>query len=159
MLVQEAIDEVRMIASDLHPHYLDRLGLKAALETIIDKVSHSTAIEFTVSIGDVRDVFPKNVEINLYRIMQEVVSNIVRHSGATKARIDVSRHEHHVEMRMEDDGKGFDVQERLAKGSARRGFGLSSIAERVKLIGGMLDITSNSNRGTIVSINIPLPSS
>jgi len=88
-LVTESINEVRELSTDLHPHQLDRLGLKKAIESVIHKCAHSSDIEFLTEIEEIDDIFPKNLEIHVFRIIQEGLSNIMKHAEATIANIHV----------------------------------------------------------------------
>ena len=162
-LVQESIDEIREIASALHPHHLDGLGLRAALETIVDRVSHSSKVIFHFTTDEIDNLFTKDVRINIFRIVQEAVSNIARHSGATKATIGIRRSTGEVRITVLDDGKGFDAQQYQLIGAtgrdgehSGRGFGLSSMTERARLIGGSLIIESGPGEGTRVAVIIPI---
>lgn len=143
-----AIDEVREITYNLRPYQLDRLGLTKAVESMIRRASDR--IEFQSEIDDLDGAFPKDAEINVYRIAQETVNNIVKHSGAGKASVRVKRTENAVEMIVGDDGRGFET------GNGTAGFGLIGIEERARMLGGSLSIESAAGRGTIVFVKLPV---
>jgi len=162
-LVQESINEVREIASDLHPHHLERLGLRVALEMIVDRMSHSSNVLFHFTSDEIDDLFTKNEQIILYRIVQEAVSNIVRHSGATNATIAIQKRGGELRLTVLDDGKGFSVRQHEKRISSTRdlknlgyGFGLLTMTERARLIGGSLVIESGPGEGTKLAFHIPL---
>jgi signal transduction histidine kinase/ligand-binding sensor domain-containing protein len=147
----QAIEEVREIAYNLRPYHLDRLGLTSTIEAMVEKVAASTAIRFTAQIAAIDDLFAKEDEISIYRVVQECVSNVVRHSQATDAEVLVRRSDHAVQIIVKDNGEGFNPTEKKA---ANGGFGLTGISERTKMLGGTYRITSATGQGTTVSINI-----
>jgi signal transduction histidine kinase/ligand-binding sensor domain-containing protein len=152
--VSRAIDEVRAISYNLRPHHLDRLGLTKALEAMIENVAAASTIGFTWRIADLEGVLSKSSEINLYRIVQEGVNNIIRHSGAAEAEIDVNRDAHGVLVLIRDNGRGFVADALPAEEG--RGFGLTSISERVRMISGALVLQSSPGQGTTITIKLPL---
>ena len=132
----QAIEEARRIAYDLRPYHLDRLGLTQSLEEMIERVGASTPIRFTLKIPMLDGVFTKEGEAIFYRIVQESVSNIVKHSRATEAVIAIRREEDSVTLTIRDNGTGFSMAdgERQSGGAPthRSGFGLIGLAERVQ---------------------------
>ncbi|CAM2065307.1 Histidine kinase domain-containing protein [Sulfidibacter corallicola] len=152
-LVLHALDEVRQISYDLHPHQLDRLGLERAVESVVNKVERATPIRFDLEIDPIDALFAKEVEINFFRIVQEAVANIVRHAEADRGRIRIRREPQRVEVTIEDNGRGF-----LAPNGELGGFGLTNMRERARLIGGTLEIASKPGEGTTVSLRLPLHS-
>jgi signal transduction histidine kinase len=164
-LVQESIEEVREISANLHPHHLERLGLRAAIEAMVEKVSRSSGLTVGL-IGDTIDkLLPKETEIHLYRIIQEALSNVVRHASAKNANVQVKENSESIEITVTDDGKGFDVKDALVRrpshssGQGLHGFGLSSMTERVRIIGGTMKIESTPGLGTKVQVSLPIPES
>jgi signal transduction histidine kinase len=151
--VKGAIKEVREIASNLHPHHLEKLGLRAAVEAMIEQISRSAPVKFNAVIADVDNKLSMQAKINLYRVLQEAIANIVRHSGATKANITIREADNAVQATIEDDGKGF-VQGSSPGG--RQGFGLKSMTERMNLIGGTITFESSPDKGTTIRILIPI---
>jgi len=155
-MTSQALEDVREITHDLRPYHLDRLGLKAALEFMIEKIAGSSEIRFSSEIDTVAGLIPKDAEVHLYRIVQESVNNIVKHSGATAAKVTLKRDGGALELSIEDDGKGFKSNPSVANGSSR-GFGLSSLSERVRILGGQELIDSIPGRGTKITVTIVLP--
>ena len=151
----EAIDEVRHIAYNLRPYQIDRLGLTKALHSIVTRVAQPSSVRFSSSIADVDTVLPKEMEINLYRIVQEGVNNIIRHASATEARVDVIRADQHLIMTIADNGRGFDASRTTSRPPGAGGFGLRGIAERVRILGGTLTIASTPGNGTTLTISLP----
>lgn len=144
----EAIAQTRQIAYALRPLQLERLGLTAALEEMIDNVSASTGILFDVEIIELNDFLSLDEQINLFRIVQESINNIVKHSGAKRAAVSIAREENVIEVKISDDGKGFDLSEISGNNAQRTGLGLTSIAERAKILGAAYQIKSNPGDGT-----------
>jgi signal transduction histidine kinase len=153
----QAIDEVREIAYNLRPYQIDRLGLTRAVEAMIKKVAISSGIRFTMETDNLKGVLSKDNEISVYRIVQECINNIVKHSDASEAKVTMKRGEESLRLAIEDNGKGFSVEETLSPESGKDGFGLVGIPERVRLLGGTLDIQSSPNNGTIISITVSIP--
>lgn len=152
----QAIDEVKNISYNLRPYLLDRLGLKMAIESMINKVAEASRIEFSIRIDDLEGVFTSEQEISLYRIVQECVNNTIKHSRASQAEVVMRRDGEMVEISVRDDGRGFVVEEADQTEKARRGFGLFGITERAKLLGGTLAIRSSPDDGTAITVRIPI---
>lgn len=149
--IKDSIDEVREIAYNLHPQHLERLGLKEAIESVINRISQATDIKIVSNIEDVNDVIPSEYKIHFFRIIQEVLNNIVKHSNANAAEILVRKDNHHIYASVKDNGKGFK-NENVNK---MNGIGLRNISERAKLIGGDLKINSNMGQGTYLKLKVP----
>jgi ligand-binding sensor domain-containing protein/signal transduction histidine kinase len=147
-LASQALAEVREISYDLRPHHLDQLGLTGALKSIISRISASSQLTILDDLDDVNNLFPKKEEINVFRIIQESVNNIIKHSRATNATITVKRNKDHVTLIVSDNGIGFDHHQ--------HGFGLTGIAERTRILGGSLEVKSLLGTGTTISVMIPL---
>lgn len=148
-----ALDEIQRIARGLRPATLDALGLEAALERLAIEFTQSSKISVDVQcIGLEGKRLPPSVEITLYRIAQESMTNVGKHAAAKTASIVVHRTAARAVLIVEDDGCGFDP----SKTSPCGGFGLLGIRERVALMGGTLAIESAHGTGTTVAISIPI---
>jgi PAS domain S-box-containing protein len=152
-LATQAIAEVRQISHDLHPYQLDHLGLTRALEAMIDSAAQASGIVMDRKLDSVDDILTREAGTNLYRIVQETVNNILKHSGATRARIELERDVGEIQLRMEDDGHGFPAQ---AGGSGGSGLGLKNIAERTRILNGTLKVDSQTGRGTRIAVTLPI---
>jgi signal transduction histidine kinase len=146
------LDELRRIQFNLHPYEVEKLGLTKAIKSIIDRVSKSTGIKFTIEEDFIDKIFSEENEIHLYRIIQEAVNNIVKHSSATEAGIIINRTYENIFITISDNGRGFSKSNALRKNS----MGLSGISERVKLLEGNLEINSESGNGTVLRIRLPV---
>jgi signal transduction histidine kinase len=147
---------VKQIAYNLRPHHLDKLGLAASIEAMAERVSDASGIDVTVDIPPPRSMsgrVPKDQEINVYRIIQEALNNVVKHSGATRASIEIDA-ESDLVITIIDNGKGFDSKTARAA-TIGSGFGLAGVAERVGMLGGRHRVASTPGQGTTVTIAIP----
>ncbi|HSK70518.1 MAG TPA: two-component regulator propeller domain-containing protein, partial [Pyrinomonadaceae bacterium] len=148
-----AIDEVREIAYNLRPYHLDELGLKKACESMLGRIAKSSTISFVWEIDSIDGFFPREREINFYRIVQECLNNIVKHSQATEAGVKIRRNENESLMLLIwDNGKGFDTSSMASKRASRSGFGLAGISERARILSGKIEINSNLGEGTTVKL-------
>lgn len=151
-----AINEVREIAYNLAPYQLDRLGLAETILDMLDRVSSASGITFTTDIGDVDGRLPKESETSVFRLVQESVNNIVKHSGATTAEVGLSIVADRLLIEVRDHGRGFDGAEAPLSGAGRHGFGLNGLHERARMLGGTCVIESAPGAGTRVAIQIPV---
>lgn len=148
--VTAAIDEVRQVAYGLRPFELDRLGLKNAVESMIESISGSSSIEFDSDLDDVSGRLSEEAETSIYRVIQEGIHNVLAHSSATKAFVSIKATETGLGVLIEDNGKGFD----RSFNGARKGFGLSGIEERARMLGGVVEIRSQKDKGTQIDLTI-----
>lgn len=148
--VTDALSEVRHIAYNLRPLHIERLGLTATIEEMLEDVETASEIEINCDIQKIDDLLSKENEINFYRIIQECLNNIVKHSEATKASFEVYLELGKINLNIKDNGKGFDAENLNGK----RGLGLNGIAERVKILGGNYSIESEIGKGTSISVKI-----
>ena len=105
---------------------------------------------------DLDTVFSEANQITVYRIVQESLTNIAKHAQATHVSISIREQDGHVWFRIEDDGKGFDVKKCLDKSATEKGLGLAAMYERVRMLGGSLDIWSQETAGTKITFAVPL---
>jgi len=148
-LVDLTLGEARAASANLRPPVLDDFGLADGLASL----ARAVPCQVTVAADDWE--LPEHVEIALYRIAQEALQNVVKHSGAASAYVELSCHPPTVRLRITDDGCGFDVASVRARDDAAAGFGLPSMAERADLVGGTLDVRSAPGRGTTITARVP----
>lgn len=151
-----SIVEVREIAHNLRPYELDRLGLVAAIESMIERVSDSTAINLSADLEPIEGLLSPEAETSVYRILQEGINNVVKHSHATTARIEIKKNTNQLLISVRDNGKGIPSPAPAENGNKKPGFGLAGIAERVRVLGGSLEIYSQPANGTTLNINLEL---
>jgi signal transduction histidine kinase/ligand-binding sensor domain-containing protein len=153
-----AIDETRTISYDLRPFQLDRLGLSKAIEVLVRSASRATEISFSTDIADVDQSFPEDLRINFYRIVQEAVNNIIKHSGASEAKIRVEKTGRRILLLIADNGNGFSAEQKNSA-AGKSGFGLVGIRERAAVLGGLVKIQSRTGFGTTLTIVFDLTAS
>lgn len=155
-MASQVIEEVRQITHDLRPSQLERVGLTQTLRGTIRKVSENCAIEFASHVDEVDGLFDNDGEIHIYRILQEALNNIVKHSGATEATVVVRREATSFVMVVRDNGRGF--ADAMADGMelSRAGFGLSGIDERARILRGTAIFDSRPGQGFRLTVEIPL---
>ncbi|MBS1829997.1 MAG: hypothetical protein JST93_32155 [Acidobacteria bacterium] len=151
-----AIDETREISYDLRPFQLDRLGLTKAIEGIVRAASSASSMRISQNLDNIDDVFPEELRINFYRIVQESFSNVIHHSQATEVNIRVERAEREVLLTIRDNGLGF-TPGAAKSDSERGGFGVTGMAERARSLNGRFSLHSTPGQGTTVSVRIPIP--
>ncbi|MGH2705259.1 MAG: GAF domain-containing sensor histidine kinase [Actinomycetota bacterium] len=152
-LIDEALSEARAAIYDLRPSTLDDLGLVPAIKALVDR-TFAPGVEVDVA-ADVQETVPTHLESALYRIGQELVSNIRRHAAARRVELTIEADPHEIRMRVTDDGRGFDL-DAYRRSRPETSFGLTGISERVEIVGGTLDIRSEAAKGTQVEVRLPL---
>jgi PAS domain S-box-containing protein len=155
-VIADALNEVRNLAHRLRPLPIEEFGLTDALEALVHDVAESSAIAFEHHFEQVDDLFPGEHATVVYRIVQEALNNLVKHSSATSACVNVERDLHCVRIKIQDNGRGFDRASMLGPRKVRTGIGLTSIDERVRMLGGSLMIRSGPGQGTLLEIEVPL---
>ncbi len=150
-----ALNDLRATSLALHPYELDRLGLTQAIEAMVQRAGEPSSTKFLTDLDDLEGLLPPETQIQLYRILQEGVNNVLKHARAAGAILELKREPGRVRATLLDDGRGFDLEGLSVPG--RTGWGLQGIAERATLIGGKLQLQSAPGRGTRLDVTIPLP--
>jgi len=156
-LIQGSIEEVRRIQMDLRPSTLDDLGILATIDWFcreFGKIYSTIHIEKLTNIKE--NEAPVHIKTVIFRVMQEALNNIAKHSKADLIRLSLIKTDGKIELIIEDNGMGFDLEGLISMESSKRGFGLSSMRERTELSGGSLVIESTSGKGTIICALWPL---
>ena len=155
-LLEQLSSEIRTISHLLHPPLLDEVGLQSALQWYIDGFSERSKIKVDLELPDDFGRLPRNLEITLFRVVQECLTNIHRHSGSNTAAIRVSRSQNEVRLEVRDAGKGIPAEAQTSLSSGKlSGVGLRGMHERLRQMGGHLDVQSNGN-GTLVLATLPI---
>ena len=154
-LVSETIEQIRTLAHQLRPAALEEFGLPLALESLVKDVSDQEGVEGVYECDIKINEIPDEVEVVLYRIAQEGVTNILRHAHASHMCLIIKRTAQGVSMLIEDDGIGFDPG-LLGMDKGKRHLGLISMKERAEILGGSLDIYTALNMGTTIRVNVPI---
>ena len=152
----EAIDELKEIAHDLRPYQLDRLGLTSAIESMIRNMAEARDLRLTLQLDRIDGLFSSEAEINIFRIVQESINNVAKHAEATEAAVTIGKNWGIVQIVVQDNGRGFVPGADAVNGGIRRGFGLTGMAERARLLGGSCDVSSIPGQGTTITIAIAL---
>lgn len=147
--IDKIINEIRNISRNLHPVMFDKIGLQASIEQMVERVQINSNFLVTADIN-YNNSLSSNNELQVYRIIQEALSNIIKYADAIAAKIIISDNNNKFKIIIKDNGKGFNVKETLSNSDA---FGLHNIIERSRVIGGKAKITS-SHQGTIITIEI-----
>jgi signal transduction histidine kinase len=145
-----SVNSIRDIALLLRPSMLDDLGLIAALEWQAREVSRRSGIKVNVKAENVADSLPDEMRTCIYRVVQEALHNVFRHSAAKSAVVTVRQDDSSLFLSVEDDGSGFDP-------GKKRGLGMLGMEERVRQLGGHLEIRSTPGKGTVLRITLPIP--
>lgn len=151
-MIADTIDEVRSMTRDLRPVQLEHLGLTGTLRGILVRIAEETPLHVTHEIDDLDGLFRPNDEINVFRLVQEAMSNMLRHAHARSASVKISHDNGHVDIAVLDDGIGFDPTAL----DVRSGLGIRGMHERVAMLHGTLAIDSAPHRGTRVHIRLPI---
>ena len=133
------------------------MGLAQAIRAAVSLAAESGSILFASRVEDVDGVFDKDSEIHVYRIVQEAVNNVVKHSAATEATVVVKRRPGVVSLSIRDNGRGFAPDALGSANPSGAGSGLSGIAERVRILNGKLAVDSRPGAGTNLTVEVPLP--
>lgn len=151
--LRATLDEVRKMALELHPKVLDDLGLEQAIHWFAESCSKNHDLQITVIIkGDLSNL-PERFTVTIYRVIQESLSNVVKHSQARHAQVEVDHQPGELLLRINDDGKGFIVNAASEYGG---NMGILGMQERVSLLGGHFEIHSQPGKGTTVQAEIPI---
>lgn len=157
VMVEELLKELGCLVGELHPYRLEQLGLIAALRQHLREFEqvHRLKVEFEVAGWEENDErLAPDLEIGLYRIVQEALANVARHAEANRVSVTLHRDADTLRILIEDDGRGFDAAGATSSG----GLGLVALGERARLMRGLLNIESTPGEGTTVMVSVPLDS-
>ncbi len=152
-LTQKTIEEVRRIVKDLRPSILDDLGILATINWFcreFQKVYTGIRIEAEIDVQE--NIIPSPLKTVIYRILQEALNNVAKHSWSDLVRLSLLKQGNRIIMRVQDNGVGFDVSKAISMNPSRRGFGLASMRERAELSGADFDIVSQAGQGTTIRV-------
>ena len=151
--IDDMMQKMRAISNDLMPVILQRKGLVAAMKDSLLRIGRPNGLEIVFSYEDIPEL-PKNISIHLYRILQEVIHNTIKHARAKELKIEMTRKNGKLVVISEDNGTGFDYNNHITENS---GLGLRSLLSRVEIMGGEMFIESKKGKGTQYIFEIPLP--
>lgn len=155
-MTTSALEETRTISSNLRPVHLRRFGLTGSLRNVVQTIQQSSLTKIVANIDNVDDLFSPEDELSIYRIVQESLNNIIKHSYAKSAVINIASNDRGIEISIEDDGVGFDTRlhDSMAGGGSTN-LGLNNIRQRARLMGGKYTLKSLVSSGTLVTVTIP----
>jgi len=156
--VNATFQKIRDFILTLRPMMLDDLGLVPTLKQYIQDFEEKSKLPTNFTVMGHESRLPSYSEVTIFRMIQELLTNIQKHAHATHAQVSLDFQDDRVVASVEDDGSGFDVNEVQGNVQSRRGLGLSTIRERTEMLGGTLQIESRIGRGTRVRIEVPLAS-
>jgi len=154
-MVNHIITSISDLSKSLHTDRIVKIGIIEAVRFELEKIEKTNLFKTTLSYADVEFQINPGNEIFLFRIIQEVLNNIIKHSRAQNIHADLIYKENRIIFTFTDDGIGFDVKEAMQRPTSNRGIGLTSMMNRAKLIGGQLSIKSEPGKGTKTIIEIP----
>jgi PAS domain S-box-containing protein len=150
----EVSSSIHDLSHQLHPSKLDILGLTACIGSFCREFSQRHKMEVRFVHRNIQGEIPKDVSLCLYRIVEEALQNVVKHSGAQDAKVELSGHANQIDLCVSDNGAGFTLE----SANGETGLGLISMRERVRLVGGHLSVESEPSHGTRIHVRIPLSS-
>ena len=151
-IIDSAVKEIRELSYSLTPKLLGEFGLVAAIQTLVEQVRNNSNLNVSFRTYGNDDRISQKLEISIYRVLQEIINNILKHAKATAFSVQLFKDSKKVSLLVEDNGQGFDVEGAISKG----GLGLLNIRERIENLNGSINITSSASTGTEIIIDIPL---
>ena len=152
VLLDDACVEVRRISHNLGAGMVANFGLIASLEELCESINQTGKLRCSLAVHNMDSALQLKTEIEIYRIVQEVLNNAIKHAKASNVSVQINRLDDEVNLHIEDDGVGFNVEEKMKSG----GLGLSNVHNRAQKVGGQVHIDSYIGRGTTVILEIPL---
>ena len=152
------LKSVRRISRDLTPSILEDLGLSAAVRWLVDNFKENLDVNIALQAVPIDSLVPKNLQINIYRILQECLTNSGKHAEAQNITVSIRQQQDAMLFTVEDDGRGFDPEQLFSEKAPAQGLGFTTMRERALLLNGKLDISSFPGRGTRITLQIPMDS-
>jgi two-component system sensor histidine kinase DegS len=154
-MVTGAIASVRQFSRDLRPLALEDLGLEAAMQYLVSQLAQSEGIEVNLKIDGSTEGLSNNMEVAIYRILQEALNNVKRHAGASRVEVTARFGRTYIRLAVEDNGQGFEVPEAITDFASDGNFGVMGLQERAQLYGGEVVVKSIPGQGTVVRLVMP----
>ena len=156
--IERIIENIRRLSRNLSPYILENLGLSAALRWLVEDLTKNNKIEASIDIPNINNFLPERSQIIIYRIFQEALTNIQKHAQATYLSAVIRQQDDIISFLIEDNGRGFDVEQVMMKRPGEKGLGLATLEERARMLGVELEIRSKPGRGTTLSFAVPVTS-
>jgi len=154
--INQIIENVRRLAKDLSPVVLDDLGLQAAIEYLVNNFTKIYNVDIKYRYTDINHLFNEDSQRIIYRILQEALTNISKHAQAKHVSLIIEEIDRAVQFTVRDDGNGFNVQKTLDQKGTEKGMGLEAMSERVRILGGKINIVSRPGIDTTVTFTTPI---
>jgi signal transduction histidine kinase/ligand-binding sensor domain-containing protein len=152
----EAIADVRSISHALRPTALEQVGLTKAIEWMVEQNAEASTSKFSTELENIDGLLSPEMEINLYRILQEALNNVIKHAQASGVIVQIKREPAQIAVSIFDNGRGFETEHPEHNGEKQSRFGLTGMAQRAKVIGGKLQIQSAPGTGTRLTVEVPV---
>jgi signal transduction histidine kinase/ligand-binding sensor domain-containing protein len=153
---KHALQQARRMAHNLRPGLIEELGFTEALQASAEKATQAAGIALTLELANVDGLLPPEFEVNLFRIVQEALNNVIKHARASEVKIELSHKSTGLRLLLEDNGCGFDPGRLEAAAPAQRGLGIRQISERVRMMGAQVTLDSRPGHGTRWTIAVPV---
>jgi PAS domain S-box-containing protein len=157
--LDEVVDDIRRLSHDLSPSVLENIGLSAAIQNLCDEFGKRHGLKTALDLDKIDGQLSPEAQINIYRIFQEALDNIGKYAGATAVNLSIKKNGDLLCFSIKDNGAGFAAPAARQAGAASRGFSLTAMEERVRMLGGGLQIKSAAGDGTDIIFSLPLKSS
>ncbi|MFH1215074.1 MAG: PAS domain S-box protein [Pseudomonadota bacterium] len=154
--INEVSENVRRLSRDLSPSLLEDLGLTIAMRRLVETSCVHSGIDYSLDMTELDNLFSGSERITVYRILQECLTNIAKYAQATSLAVILREEDGCFYFCVVDNGQGFDLPAILKADPSKKGLGLSAMNERVRMLGGKLDIVSHKGSGTTISFRVPL---
>ncbi|MFC1490660.1 PAS domain S-box protein [Candidatus Latescibacterota bacterium] len=155
-LIENAVENTRTLTFDLSSPVLNELGLVPATEWLCEKISQDHNLKISLKSDSKPMIMDDDLKNMIYRSIRELINNVVKHAQASKAKISITHEENMLRINVKDNGIGFNKSPQEALLGEEGGFGIFSIREQLEYVGGHLEITSKSGKGTVISLSVPL---
>lgn len=152
---RQAVQQVRQMAHALRPGLIEELGFSKAVQASVDKAAKASGLTTEIDLANVDGLLPPEFEVNLFRISQEALNNVIKHAGATHIKVSLTGDRAHVCLIVEDNGRGFDPRLVATLDPNQRGVGLHEISERATTMRGRFLIRSSPGQGTHLTVEVP----
>jgi len=151
-MLLHTIDDVRRLSRELRPSILDNVGLLPALRWLTESLTHESSTKIDLQVKGREHSLPPEFEIILFRIAQDALNNVVRHSGATAATVTLDFVTGNFSMTVEDNGRGFSVPENISDFAAKGKLGLQRMEQQARLLDGSFKVSSQPGKGTVITV-------
>ncbi len=154
--IDQVVEGVRRLSQNLSPSVVEDFGITIILRHLVDEFNERYQMNVSLQLDDIDDLFLQDSKIIIYRILQEALSNVGRHAQAKNVSIVIRKGDEEVFFHINDDGKGFDMKRAFRKEAGEKGWGLALMDERIRMLGGTLDVSSQEGKGTQITLTVPV---